>query len=196
MFLKCFYNTGGDVEVEPIYLPIGNDGALSRGVRATFANQYLQVRRWAWGAVDISYAFTESVRRKEIPLLRRVLRGWYVAENHITWSTQWFFITLGGNIPWLLKHTMGLEIMPDWFTVWPRIILTPCLGAYLVIILADARLRPPPPERMTLPARARALSHWLLLPVTSFVFSALPALDSQMRLMLGKRMEYRVTEKI
>jgi hypothetical protein len=35
----------------------------------------------------------------------------------------------------------------------------------------------------------------LISPIT-FLFSALPALDSQVRLMLGKRMEYRVTEKV
>ena len=29
MFLKCFYNLGGNVDVEPIHLPVGNDGALS-----------------------------------------------------------------------------------------------------------------------------------------------------------------------
>ncbi len=196
MFLKCFYNKGGGVEVEPIYLPIGNDGALAHGVKATIVNQYLQVRRWAWGAVDIAYAARESVKRKEIPLLKRVLRGWYVLENHVTWSTQWFYITLGGNIPWLLKHTMGMEIMPDWFTTWPRVILTPCLGAYVVIIVVDSMLRPAPPTRLSLAGKAKTLVHWLFLPVTSFVFSALPALDSQIRLMLGKRMEYRVTEKV
>ncbi|HLF80070.1 MAG TPA: hypothetical protein VJB57_21530, partial [Dehalococcoidia bacterium] len=29
MFLKCYYSLGGEVEVEPIHLPLGNDGALS-----------------------------------------------------------------------------------------------------------------------------------------------------------------------
>ncbi len=116
MFLKCFYALGGTVEVEPIYLPIGNDGALSHGHKATFINQYLQVRRWAWGAVDIAYAAKETVKRRDIPLLSRIRRAWYVVENHVTWSTQWFFITLGGNVPWFIKVVFGHEIMPDYFT--------------------------------------------------------------------------------
>ena len=61
MFLKCFYRLGGIVDVQPIHLPLGNDGALSHGVKATFINHYLQVRRWAWGAVDIPYALREAV---------------------------------------------------------------------------------------------------------------------------------------
>ena len=30
MFLKCFYQLEGAVDVQPIFLPIGNDGALHR----------------------------------------------------------------------------------------------------------------------------------------------------------------------
>ncbi len=196
MFLKCFYALGGTVEVEPIYLPIGNDGALSHGHKATFINQYLQVRRWAWGAVDIAYAAKETMKRRDIPLLSRIRRAWYVVENHVSWSTQWFFLTLGGNVPWFIKVVFGHEIMPDYFTILPRIILTPCLLGFAVLIFCDARLRPPAPASLTRARKAIGFAHWLLLPVTSFFFSALPALDSQIRLMLGRRMEYRVTEKV
>ena len=196
MFLKCFYTLGGAVDVEPIHLPVGNDAALSHGARATVVNQYLQVRRWAWGAVDIAYAVKEAVRRSDVPILPRILRGWYLVENHVTWSTQWFFITLGGNIPWVIDLVFGTEIMPDWFSLWPRVILTPCLALYLDLIIFDAKLRPPAPATVSPRGQALALVHWLFLPVTSFLFSTLPALDSQVRLMLGKRMEYRVTEKV
>jgi hypothetical protein len=196
MFLKCFYSLGGEVDVQPIHLPIGNDGALSRGYRATFVNQYLQVRRWAWGATDIPYALQRALQAKEIPFRKRFLRFWYLFENHMMWSTQWFFITLGGFIPWLVGKTFGAEIMPDWFVWGSRIILTPCLIAYLIIIFHDTRLRPAAPPSFGLARRVGQYVHWLLIPPITFFFSALPALDSQIRLLLGRRMEYRVTEKL
>jgi hypothetical protein len=34
------------------------------------------------------------------------------------------------------------------------------------------------------------------LPITSFFFGALPALEAQTRLLLGKRLEYRCTAKV
>ncbi|MBI3955623.1 hypothetical protein HY339_00005, partial [Candidatus Gottesmanbacteria bacterium] len=37
---------------------------------------------------------------------------------------------------------------------------------------------------------------WLTLPIVSFFLAALPGLDAHTRLMLGKRLEYRVTEKV
>jgi hypothetical protein len=210
MFLKCFYRLGGDVDVVPIHLPIGNDGALSKTRGATYVNQYLQVRRWAWGAADVPYVAREVFRQRDIPLTQRLLRFWYMFENHLMWSTQWFFITLGGFIPWIYGEVTGTILVPDWFylnqiigeTFLPgwlaitTIILTPCLFFYVIIIATDARLRPPPPASLSRAWQALAYLHWLAIPPITFFFSALPALDSQIRLMLGRRMEYRVTEKV
>jgi hypothetical protein len=210
MFLKCFYRLAGSVEVTPIHLPIGNDGALSRTTGATFVNQYLQVRRWAWGTVDIPYTLEHVFRRQEIPLRKRVLRFWYVFENHMSWSTQWFFITLGGFIPWVYDKVTGVQLVPEWFYLdeiitsgtylpgWvtlPTLILTPCLIFYLVLITMDAKLRPPAPNLSPV-QHLFANFFWVALAPITFFCSALPALDSQIRLMLGRRMEYRVTEKV
>ena len=43
--------------------------------------------------------------------------------------------------------------------------------------------------------RATSYLQWLALPVVGLIFSNLPALDAQTRLMAGKYLEYRVTEK-
>jgi hypothetical protein len=37
---------------------------------------------------------------------------------------------------------------------------------------------------------------WIFLPVTLIVFGAFPALDAQIRLMLGRYMGFWVTEKV
>jgi hypothetical protein len=195
MFLKCFYALRGEVEVEPIHLPIGNDGALSRTPLRTLVNQYLQVRRWAWGASDIPYAFFGALRAREAATGRRLLRFWYLLENHLSWSTQWFFITLGGTIPFVAGVALDVQVMPEWFKWASRAILTPCVVPYLVLIVIDSRLRPPAPPQLSLGSRLLAHVHWLLIPPITFLFSALPALHAQVQLMLGRRMEYRVTEK-
>lgn len=196
MFLKCFYELDGAVDVQPIHLPIGNDGALSHTPKETIVNHYQQVRRWGWGAVDVPYAFNQAHMHREIPWRRRYARFWYLFENHMMWSTQWFYITLGGFIPTVVLALTGHQIMPDWFLIGSRVILTPCLAFYVVLIALDYKMRPPAPKTMTKFWQASALIHWLLIPPISFVCSAMPALDSQIRLMLNRRMEYRVTEKV
>jgi hypothetical protein len=40
------------------------------------------------------------------------------------------------------------------------------------------------------------LTQWVLMPVAALFMSVLPAVESQTRLMIGKRLEYRITEKL
>ena len=37
---------------------------------------------------------------------------------------------------------------------------------------------------------------WYFLPIISFLFSSLPALEAHTRMLLGKKLEYKVTEKV
>src|SRR3989344_4291385 len=52
VFFKAFYKKGGKVEVEPLYLPLFADAALSSSFLKTLKNQYEQIKRWAWGVSD------------------------------------------------------------------------------------------------------------------------------------------------
>jgi hypothetical protein len=40
------------------------------------------------------------------------------------------------------------------------------------------------------------VGEFILLPIVGFFFQALPGLDAHTRLMFGKYLEYRVTEKV
>ncbi len=206
MFLKCFYDLGGEVDVDPIFLPVGNDGALSATHRATYVNYYLQVRRWGWGASDVPYAVEQALGHPEIALSKRLLRCWYLLDNHLQWSTQWFFLTLGSLIPFIYWRFTGGLLIPDWFLLLrvpilghitiTTLIVTPTLIPYLVLVILDARERPPAPPHMTRLYRWMCHGWWLATSPITLYASALPALDAQVRLMIGKRMEYRVTEKV
>jgi hypothetical protein len=206
MFLKCFYSLGGEVDVDPIFLPVGNDGALSATHRSTYVNYYLQVRRWGWGASDVPYAIDQALQHPEIEFKKRFLRCWYVFENHISWSTQWFFLTLGSLVPFLYWRITGDILVPEWFLLLKlpllghltitSLVVTPTLIPYLVLIILDTKLRPPSPPGMTRLYRWLCHGWWLATSPITLYASALPALDAQVRLMIGKRMEYRVTEKV
>ena len=83
-------------------------------MKGTFINHYLQVRRWGWGASDIPFATKAAMQHDDISLRRRLLRLWYLIDNHLSWSTQWFFITLGGFVPWVYYQVTGTMILPEW----------------------------------------------------------------------------------
>jgi hypothetical protein len=195
MFLKCFFAFSGNIEVEPIYLPTGNDGVKASTYTRSLKMAYIQHKRHAWGACDIPYAVRQSLAHSEMPFQRKTRRLVALASNHLIWSTHWFILTLGWLVPLALADLLGLKLLPMWLPTLARILLSLCAAPYVVMILIDGRLRPPKPASWRLWNSATAFLYWWLLPVTSFVFSTVPALESQTRLMLGKRLEYRATEK-
>ncbi len=63
------------------------------------------------------------------------------------------------------------------------------------LIAVDEALVPPRPAEWSLPRRVKSYVEIFLYPIYGLVFSVIPALESQSRLMLGFYLEYRVTEK-
>ncbi|MEX2245490.1 MAG: glycosyltransferase family 2 protein [Dehalococcoidia bacterium] len=202
MFLKCFFATEGEPDVQPILLPVGNDGVRAHSYMRTFSEHYQQARRHAWGCSDIPYALKQFTRHPEIPFLRRLRRIWSLTENHVLWSSQWFLITgVAANMSasgwggFLGLHPFALHNIPGWFVPASRFILMPCILPLIMMIILDMRMRPPRPKGWGLWLYPVQFAQWLLLAPITLFFTALPAIDAQVRLALGRRLEYKVTEK-
>jgi hypothetical protein len=196
MFLKCFFNLGGEVDVEPIFLPVGNDGVRSESYLKTFFAHYQQARRHAWGASDIPYAIRHFFAHPEIPLLRRLRRTWSLFENHVLWSSQWFLITTGRLAPWLVFYLFGVKTMPAWFVFASTKILFTCSVPLIAMVVMDGVImRPRRPATFPVWLFPIQYAQWFFMAAITFLFGALPALDAQIRLALGKPLEYKVTEK-
>jgi len=75
-------------------------------------------------------------------------------------------------------------------------LLTVALIFLIVTIAVDSYYKPKKSD--SLPKWRMILSplEFILMPIIGFVFSALPGLDAHTRLMLGKYLEYKVTEKV
>lgn len=195
MFLKCFYRLRGEVDVETMYTPIYMDGIRSKTYLRTFINYFQQARRHAWGCSDIPYAIRQVIDHREIPLMSRLRRLWALTESHLLWSTQWFLLTMARIVPVFIITVFGLPGFPNWFPLISRWLLTPCLSTLLLLIFLDTIMRPPRPAEFRWWHFPFQYAQWPFMAVITFFSSALPALDAQIRLALGKRLEYKVTEK-
>jgi len=196
IFFKCFFKFGGRVEVEPIFLPTLVDAAESTTWRKTMINQYEQMKRWAWGVSDdpqlIKWWFTApqvSFWDKTIHLLK-------VLEDHVLWPVNWFIITLGVNIPTFLNPNFKRMIIGFTLPRLSSLILTACLFFLTIVLIINSRQRPPRPRHFSRLRAALIPLEFILMPIVGFFFTALPGLDAHTRLMLGKYLEYRVTEKV
>lgn len=158
-------------------------------------NKYNQDRRWSWGVSDdplfIQWWFTVP----NVPFVRKTLMLFHVLLDHFLWPVNWFIITIAANVmpfvnPVFSRTTLGYSL--------PRLagfILTLCLLSVLIMIYIDFRNRPKDQQS----SKVRQLLfplEFVMLPVIGFFLSTLPALISHTQLMLGKRLEYKVTEKL
>ncbi len=204
MFLKCFFELGGEPDVQPILLPVGNDGVRAVSYKRTFWEHYQQARRHAWGCSDIPYAIKQFIAHPEIPFLRKLRRTWSLTENHVLWSAQWFLITgvaanmsAGGWSGWvgLNLHPFAQHNIPTWFITTSHWILMPCMIPLIMMIILDMMMRPERPKRWKVWLYPVQFIQWTLMAPITLFFTAMPALDAQVRLALGRRLEYKVTEK-
>ncbi len=196
MFFRVYFSKGERVRTRPIFLPILVDAAQSHGFFRTMINQYEQAKRWAWGVSDIPFVIRGMFLHPTIPRLDRVKRLTTLLEHHIFWPANWFILTLGSSLPPLVNPAFGRTVLGHNISQISSGILTLSTVFLLVVFYIDWRMKPPRPADIAAWKVPFLYLQWLTLPIISFFLSALPGLDAHTRLMLGKRMEYRVTEKI
>ena len=197
LFFKAFFAREGKVIVEPIFLPINADAAEAEGTMKTLVNQYEQVKRWAWGVSDTPYVIKKWLMSDDVPFWEKMIRVLRVIEDHFLWPVNWFAITIGALMPPLLNDKFSRTIIGKTLPQVTSGILTLCLMAMGVILIINFRLRPKRVGRsIPLLSPLWELVEFITMPVVGFFFTALPGLDAHTRLMLGKYLEYRVTEKV
>lgn len=195
IFFKAFFAQKGQTTVEPILLKTSMDAPLSATYMRSLKNKYDQERRWSWGVSDdplfIRWYFTVP----DVPFWRKTLLLYHVLLDHFLWPVNWFIITIAANVipfvnPAFTRTALGYKL--------PQLagfILTSCLFATLMMIVIDFRNRPMQQQGSKLKQFLFPLE-FVLLPVVGFFLSTLPAIISHTQLMFGKRIEYKVTEKL
>jgi hypothetical protein len=196
IFFKSFYKSGGGVEVEPIYLPLMADAAQSTSFWKTIANQYQQLQRWAWGVSDDPWIIKSYFLTRGIPFLDKTMRLIQVIWSHFLWPVNWFIISVGLTIPTLLNPEFGRTALGYSVPKLSSFILTLALVFLVVMIVIDNIQKPKRPNNFSFFRLLLTPFEFVLMPLAGFLFTALPGIDAHTRLMLGKYMEYKVTEKV
>jgi cellulose synthase/poly-beta-1,6-N-acetylglucosamine synthase-like glycosyltransferase len=197
IFFKAYYKSGGGIEVDPIYLPLMADAAQSTSFWKTVKNQYEQYKRWAWGVSDDPWIIKNYFLTPGIPIWEKTLRVLWALWSHFSWPINWFVITIGITLPTLLNPAFARTALGYSVPRLSSFILTICLVFLVIMVFIDNVYKPTRPGKM--PAALKFILNPLelvLMPIAGFFFSALPGLDAHTRLMLGKYIEYKVTEKV
>jgi hypothetical protein len=196
IWLQAFFAHGEKIRTMPIYLPVSADAVLAKGLLQTFKSRYEQERRWAWGASDIPYAIKKTFETPHIPIFAKLKKLLFIVEIHLMWPTAFFILTVSAQIPALINPIFRRTVLGYILPRTSALILTVTSILMLVTIYFDHKMR----EQVKVKTRTRDIPilfiQWYFLPIISFFFSSLPALEAHTRMLLGKKLEYKVTEKV
>jgi len=195
-YWKCFFRYSGQFRAEPLFMPIYGDAVRARSYPRSLMQQYTQIRRWAWGVTDIPYYIDNAISHSEIPLRDRIARLFDLWLDHINWAVAPFIMIFGAALPVALNQTFAAGTFGQQLPVYTAWLLTGAMSSLLVLMFIEDQLSPPRPPEWGLRMRIVSWLQWLCLPVIGVLFTNLPALDAQTRLLTGRYLEYRVTEKV
>ena len=195
-YWKSFFRFSGEFQAIPLFMPIYGDAVRARSYPRSLIEQYTQIRRWAWGVTDIPYYIRNAFAHSEIPRMTRIRRLVELWFDHLNWAIAPFVIIFGSNLPLILNPAFAETTLGQNLPLYASWLLTGAFACLVVLMYVEERIAPPRPASWGLVRNVISRVQWLLLPVVGLIFSNLPALDAQTRLMAGKYLEYKVTEKV
>lgn len=196
-YWRSYFYFGGNYSVIPIYVPIYQDAVLADTYPKTLKAQFIQLRRWAYGASDIPYVATRLFsRHRNVPFLAGFARLLRLVDGHVTLASVPILVAVGGWVPLLVNNQAARDIaahqLPEAISGIQRIAM---IGLVITIFLAFKML-PPRPERYKRRRTLWMVLQWGLMPITAIVYSAFAAFNAQTHLLLGKYLDkFDVTEK-
>lgn len=186
----------GVYDVVPLSYPVSMDANAAPTLWGTIKNIYRQHRRWTYGVENFSYVLYHFSKNKNIPFRQRFKIGFQQAEGYWSLVTNPIMLFILGWAPIFLGSAeFHRTVLSYNLPIMVRdLLILAMFGLVVSSIISLTMIPPRPKEKSRLLYVVMALQ-WILVPATMIIFSAIPGLDSQTRLMLGRYMGFWVTPK-
>lgn len=194
-YWRTYFTYDGQHDVVPLYSPIYQDAVLAETYWETYKAQYLQLRRWAWGVSDFAFVVKNSIKNRRIAWSNKLAHILRLFEGHFSWATAALIISSVAWLPLLLNRDFSDQYIAYQLPVIASRIQTFATLGLIITVFISLRSLPPRPERYRPSRSIGMVLQWVLLPVTSIIFGSFVAIDAQTRLMFGRYLEFKVTEK-
>ncbi len=197
IFLQAFFHYEGDYAVHPLYITVSMNTVFMGNLWKSLVNQYKQMRRWAYGVEHFPYMVWHFAQHR-IGLKKKLSYIWNQTEGVYSWATAPIIMFIGGRLPLLItemRHESSI-IIQQAPLILSGIMTVALWGIIVIAILSTAILPRKPLKGINLVLQYTLMvGQWVLFPLTMIVFGAIPAIDAQTRLMVGKYLDFWVTEK-
>lgn len=196
-YWRSYFHFNGHYSVIPISVPIYQDAVLASTYKRTLKAQFIQLRRWAYGASDVPYVATRVLSpRRTVPFWPGFARLVRLIDGHVTLAVVSLLVAVGGWVPLLVNTEAARNIaahqLPEVVSAVQRFAL---IGIIIVIFLS-IKMLPPRPARYKRRHSLGMVLQWLFMPVTAIVYGSASSITAQTLLLMGKYLDkFDVTEK-
>jgi hypothetical protein len=196
IFWQCLLRYRGHYRTEPLHTTVSMDAALGASWWQTLKNQYRQKRRWAWGIENFPFIAEGFWRNKHIPFRAKFRYLFRTIEGHYSWATAPIIVA---GLGWLPIFFGGPEFQSTFLSYSlpfiTRTLMSIAMIGLVVSSILTYMLLPKKPPTYTRWRYLGFLGQWALVPFIATMLSAIPALDAETRLMLGRDLHFNVMEK-
>lgn len=198
IYWKCYAYYHGDYKVKPIYLPLSLDAVLAETYFKTIKNQYKQKRRWAYGIENFPVIVRAIWPDKKIGFAKKMGIIFEMLEGHWSWATSAFILALLGWLPLIFGGAaFNQSNVAHNLPIVTRSLMILATSGLVISMFLNFFLLPPRPAKYSKKRYIYMFFQWFLAPIIAPTLGAIPAIDSQTRLLFGKYFgEFWVTEKI
>ncbi|MCL4392688.1 glycosyltransferase family 2 protein [Patescibacteria group bacterium] len=193
LFWKFIIAYGEDTKVIPLYIPVYGDAVLAKTYWQSIKEQYKQLRRWAWGASELTFSIPNISKHKSLSPYKKFQLLFEQLRNIYERAMAPIIITFGDLIPELNPHYQKLTLSYTIPSLLARIMTV--LTIFVVLLLYfEAKFAPVKSEK-TIFKKAFSYASWITYPIVSIILSSIPAIDAQTRMFFGKGIQYTPTSK-
>jgi hypothetical protein len=196
-FWRSYFRYDGDYQVLPLYVPIYQDAVYAGSRYKTTVAQFKQIRRWTYGASDVSYVATRAFFMKnKVSKTDALFKFGRLLESHVGWAVSAPLLLLSGWLPLFLNGRAAHNIVALRLPQIVSDINTVALIALLFVVYVGLSTLP---KRPSYHKRRRAFGfvwQWIFTPVVGVAFNSIEAINSQTHLAFKRYIGvFEVTDK-
>lgn len=186
----------GEYDVIPLSYPVSMDANAAGSFWGTVKNIYKQHRRWTYGVENFVYIMYHFMKHEAIPRTKRIKIALQQAEGYWSLVTNPIMLFILGWAPIFFGGRVFHETVLSYnLPIVVRNLLIFAMFGLVISSIISLSLIPKRPEHRSRLIYIVMAFQWIFVPITMIVFSAIPGLDAQTRLMFGRYMGFWVTPK-
>jgi Glycosyl transferase family group 2 len=194
-YWRSYFGWGGFFRIVNTPAICEMDLVAETNIYRTVRSQYKQLRRWSWGCTDVEYVIPQFVASRTIPTREKIRKTLYLIYNHLFWAGGPFMLFFIGYVPGIfysIDHSLAAFTVPIASSIVFTILFATVVFPSILSIHIMRRY-----TNFTAKDYVLNLIQWIAVPVLTLTLFSIPAIESQIRLFFGKRIDsFDTTQKM